>query len=101
MGGLTYAAACQEDGAICHVPKPGEPDNVWWFGFDCAHFGDLIPKMEGMRKPGGILYEVALKYSHVLRDDIYRDMPYVKQQTQELAQQLAKKGEAGGKGEED
>src|SRR5437667_10881267 len=34
-GGLTYANACQhrEDGVmgICHVPKPGEPDDGWWF----------------------------------------------------------------------
>lgn len=40
-GGLTYAAAC--DGHVCHVPKAGEPENVWWFGFDCQHSGDLAP----------------------------------------------------------
>lgn len=40
-GGLTYAEKCA--GHICHVAKPGEPDDVWWFGFDCAHAGDLMP----------------------------------------------------------
>lgn len=40
-GGLTYAARCQDE--ICHVPAPGEPDDVWWFGFDCAHSFDMIP----------------------------------------------------------
>lgn len=40
-GGLTYSDACQ--GAICHVPEPGKPDDVWWFGFDCLHSGDVAP----------------------------------------------------------
>jgi hypothetical protein len=40
-GGLTYAGACS--GTICHVPKPGEPDDVWWLGFDHAHCGDSSP----------------------------------------------------------
>lgn len=31
-GGLTYSDRCHDD--ICHVPAPGEPDDVWWFGFD-------------------------------------------------------------------
>ena len=24
---------------ICHIPGPGRPKDVWWFGFDCAHSG--------------------------------------------------------------
>jgi hypothetical protein len=28
---------------ICHVPGPGEPDDVWWLGFDCVHGGDNAP----------------------------------------------------------
>lgn len=50
-GGLTYSAACQPNHdpvtgrGICHVPEPGEPDNLWWLGFDCAHAGDLSPDM--------------------------------------------------------
>src|SRR5438105_1894678 len=40
-GGLTYASACS--GHICHVPEAGEPADVWWFGFDCIHAGDLAP----------------------------------------------------------
>jgi hypothetical protein len=42
-GGLTYAQGCDEDSPICHVPLAGEPDNVWWLGFDCLHSGDLAP----------------------------------------------------------
>lgn len=40
-GGLTYSNACQGD--VCHTPKEGEPDDVWWLGFDCAHSGDYCP----------------------------------------------------------
>jgi len=46
-GGLTFSDFCahsaDESRHICHVPAPGEPDRVWWFGFDCAHSGDLCP----------------------------------------------------------
>ena len=41
VGGLSYSEACQ--GSICHVPAPGEPDDVWWLGFDCAHSMQLVP----------------------------------------------------------
>jgi hypothetical protein len=48
-GGLTYSDRCQssDDPAqgICHVPAPGRPEDVWWFGFDCAHYGDQVPSM--------------------------------------------------------
>src|SRR5262249_25376638 len=43
-GGLTFAGTCQEgaeDTGICHIPQPGQPDKVWWLGFDCAHAGDI------------------------------------------------------------
>lgn len=48
-GGLTYSDFCEplgdEHGAgICHIPGPGEPDRVWWLGFDCAHSGDYGPR---------------------------------------------------------
>lgn len=47
-GGVDYAGPCQDDDApiehrICHIPAPGEPDDVWWFGFDCAHALDYQP----------------------------------------------------------
>src|SRR5437588_8775903 len=45
-GGVTFSEACDdgaEDRAICHTPKPGESDHVWWIGFDCAHFYDFSP----------------------------------------------------------
>ncbi len=81
-GGLTYSGVCE--GAICHIPKPGEPDDVWWFGFDCAHEFDIVPRMlvplsgldESLHSP---LWEVGS----------YKDAYYVHGQTTELAKQLA------------
>lgn len=53
---------------ICHTPGEGEPDNVWWFGFDCAHAGDHTPK-----------------YDRVIRDDLYRTVVYVRDECTALA----------------
>lgn len=71
-GGLNYANACS--GEICHVPEPGEPDNVWWLGFDCAHCFDLSP---------------GSSYRNEFGDEHYRDLGYVEQQCAQLAVQLA------------
>jgi hypothetical protein len=87
-GGLTFASACSESEDpsrwICHVPLPGRPHDVWWFGFDCAHSGDLT------------LYDVAKaqaennRYPWTLRpEDEYRDIAYVQGEVTRLARQLA------------
>ena len=82
-GGLTYAAACQhgpEESSICHIPDPGEPDNVWWFGFDCAHLHDLAPAMAARdRERGWAAFDV----------EEYRDVDYARRETSHLAEQLA------------
>lgn len=58
--GINYARACvtmedipapyghlyTPDMLVCHVPAPGEPDDVWWFGFDCGHGHDVQPGKE-------------------------------------------------------
>ncbi len=69
-GGLTYAGLCG-----------GQKGAVWWFGFDCAHWGDIMPSMVSM--------------SCVARKDLekrkseYRDINYAMAQTKALARQLA------------
>lgn len=76
-GGLTYSNKCA--GYICHVPAPGELDDVWWFGFDCAHSGDETPGSNaalGFRAYRGI-------------GDEYRDLAYVRAEVERLADQLA------------
>ena len=81
-GGITFSEFCLEmraDGhGICHVADPGEPEKVWWFGFDCAHLGDLCPAygdLLGGRKS-------------VMREGDYRDVAYVQQEIAQLAKQL-------------
>jgi hypothetical protein len=69
-GGLTYAGPCSD--SVCHTPKPGEPDNVWWFGFDCGHGWDLTPANP-------------LRFG----DETYRDLAYVRHEIERLAEQLA------------
>ena len=68
-GGLTYSD---------HFDAYEECDNhrMWYLGFDTAHVGDLS------------IYDVP--YHNVDRTgDVYRDMEYVKNQVDSLAEQLA------------
>lgn len=75
-GGLTYSAFCTEnEHGICHIPSEGEPDNVWWLGYDCAHFGDKCPAYDRM---GSFGY-----------GETYKDLDYVKSENADLARQLA------------
>jgi hypothetical protein len=77
-GGLTYSALCEDDEdesvSVCHVPEPGEPDHVWWLGFDCGHFMDLCPAFQQyIAHPSGS----------------YKDLGYVQEECLRLAAQLA------------
>lgn len=66
---------------ICHVPAEGRPGRVWWFGFDCAHSGDLSPAHEApMRRYGD-----RMSFS----DETYRGRAYVEREVGNLAHQLA------------
>jgi len=78
-GGLTFANRCadtaDESKHICHKPAPGESDNVWWLGFDCAHSGDLCPSYAG-------------RYGSTISGESYKAMRYVESQVRKLAEQL-------------
>jgi hypothetical protein len=79
-GGLTFSNFCSpvesEQEGICHLPDAGEPNHVFWFGFDCSHAWDVSPAylriLEGLSSYGE-----------------YRDVEYVKNQCAQLAAQLA------------
>lgn len=76
-GGLTFADFCRpgEDAhSICHIPGPGEPERVWWLGFDCAHLNDY--------SPGSIR-------DWPFGEETYKDVAYVQGHVRELARQLA------------
>jgi hypothetical protein len=100
-GGLTYSDFCTDDkeDGICHVPEEGEPEKVWWFGFDCAHFDDYMPAMEARLKllheerpdlePPELLEISGLRVS-------YKTLEFVKAEVTHLASQLSKiKGRGG------
>jgi len=75
-GGLTFASVCSgnEEG-VCHEVEEGEDDEVWWLGFDCAHYQDHIPQMAKLLSRGG--------------NASYKDIAYVRNEVAELAQQAA------------
>ena len=74
-GGCNYANECAH--RICHVPEPGEPANVWWFGFDCGHAFDLAPMWARAN--------FAKMFGNKV---IYRDFVYMEGQVRSLAEQL-------------
>jgi hypothetical protein len=82
-GGLTFAGKCDGDPehGICHVPEPGQQDHLYWFGFDCGHCFDVVPAMDA-------------RYRDLMENDLYgpratyRDLAYVKAETESLARQL-------------
>jgi hypothetical protein len=80
-GGLTYADEC--GGHICHVPQPGEPADIWWLGFDCAHFGDYDPAMRAyLRKRMGD------NARPLMPGESYKPLGYVRGEVESLAAQL-------------
>jgi hypothetical protein len=82
-GGLTYSE--QKKPALDKiVPQDisleGLPANVWWFGFDCAHYMDKTPHL-----PFFYTFDASL-------DGIYRDVKYVELEIKKLAEQLKRLG---------
>lgn len=82
-GGLTFDGFCRpghdEAHGICHVPEPGQPDQVWWLGFDCAHAWDVRP---------GPVIDSLLYIESAGPDAAYRDVAYVRDQVTKLARLL-------------
>lgn len=85
-GGLTFADTChdaEDDHSryVCHLPEPGEPQKVWWFGFDCHHAWDRAPAYDARYKDHPIL-------GGINHDQQYRTLTYVTNQCAALAAQL-------------
>jgi hypothetical protein len=83
-GDVTYAKACA--GHVCHVPAPGESDDVWWIGFDANHRDDSSP-LGG--DPGffGFLDDDGDDFASKGPDD-YRTVEYMRAECEKLAEQL-------------
>lgn len=78
-GGLTWGDDHAPDSDIV---------GLWWFGFDCAHAGDLMP-YRGMPDERAILGLYSAFAETANSPDVYRDAAYVREQTQQLADQLS------------
>lgn len=109
-GGLTYADYCVEDNkehGICHVAAPGEPEPLYWLGFDCGHAFDLHPVMEMRHRD--LAAEAQKRIDDGTSEDVsgdrelvrifskdygetYKDIDYVKEECANLARQLAALG---------
>lgn len=75
-GGVNYSKPCADE--VCHEPPPGEPDNVWWFGFHCGFGFDYVPAFKDWLRIGRDSYR-----------DEYRTFDYVRREVEVLALQLA------------
>jgi hypothetical protein len=84
--GKGYNDDALEGIGICHAPDPGEPDNVWWFGFDCVHAGDHAPALEAALGRARDLIPCSWNKSGF---EEYRDLAYVRAEVTALALQLA------------
>lgn len=92
-GGLTFSDFCMpldgpgdEARRVCHVPGPGEPDRVWWFGFDCGHFMDVSPGLDARMRETGMRESALAAYGRL--QDTYRTLDYVRREVTSLAWQL-------------
>lgn len=75
QGGVNYAAP--GDHEVCHADAPVV---AWWFGFDCAHGGDLVPRVHQLLIEHG-LARPADRYT-------YRTQGYVMMECETLALDL-------------
>jgi hypothetical protein len=84
-GGLTFSRACSpnetEATGVCHLPEPGEPKHIWWFGFDCAHCYDYSPNDVKLGIERGYPYGP-------MDHQVYRTLAYVRAECAQLAVQL-------------
>ena len=86
-GGLTFADRCvpeDKENSICHIVEPGEDDDVWWFGFDHAHSGDVSPKYDRLFGLKNACFD-----EYRRQHDSYKTLAYVEGQVTNLAKQLA------------
>jgi len=74
-GGLTYS------GHVRDTPEDTLNAEVWWIGFDCGHCYDYSPVM-AVQMPG------------IFDDTTYRDLAFVRSETERLADQLQELWEA-------
>lgn len=73
-GGITYSGGGE---------YPVESDGLWWFGYDCAHFGDG-KDIEAIESPAAKEIEMQFPSCGIIRTN-----KYCEQECKNLAEQLA------------
>jgi hypothetical protein len=94
--GITYSAPCvegAEDGpAVCHIPGPGRPHDVWWLGFAAAGAFDHQPAFEHRINASNPGREKAMAATWADAEEwmrpVYRTFDYVRDQVTHLAGQV-------------
>ena len=82
-GGITYASDILPCGNEHELFRDIDAlDNMWWFGFDCGHYGDFMPFMSALT-------------SELIADleGEYRTVEFAKQETEAMADQLTRYAE--------
>lgn len=99
-GDLTYGKSCDEELAVCHIPQPGESDDIWWLGFDCGHRDDCVPRGDEARMQVRMQNMFSIFGSSYEEPDLgtidgeYRDVAFVRAETIKLAGQVYAAGGA-------
>lgn len=78
-GGLTYS-----DGSDDY---PASSDGLWWFGYDCAHFGDR-PSDERVQKLQRTYPDKPFMWMELGE---FRDLAYCERECESLARQIVEK----------
>jgi hypothetical protein len=76
-----FIKLCQETGLCLEPPN----DEVWWFGFDCAHMNDLMPAMQALMAS---IRDFHGKQRQQLFEEVYRNLAYVEDECLKLIAQL-------------
>lgn len=89
-GGFTYGPSpCA--GHVCHIAKPGEPDDLLWYGFDFAHHRDAYPRRRLSNdlewKKGVAFYRHDARYPSLSGTiyGTYRTIAYVRRECERVA----------------
>lgn len=85
-GGITYS----NDGIynVYYKQPDDEPKNVWWLGFDCSHGFDISPMFEKMFVEKGFSSQKQREENNKLFGYTYKNMGWVKNEVERLADQL-------------
>jgi len=85
-GSITFSQKCTKDKpeseGVCHKPGDGETDDIWWFGFDCAHSDDVTPILLSLDNGRFINRFSAGHHS-------YKSIDYIQAQCRSFAEKLA------------